>query len=290
MWAVVGAPLDSAGAVGAETAAPAALRAAGIVETLGAVDAGDIEARIHDTTRDPGSGVIGLADHTAAAHELGAKTAAALEAGLTPLVLGGDCSILLGIYCGLALVGRGAGLWLVDGHADFYDGHGSPTGEAADMELSALTGHGPPELAVGGPVLDSARVIVLGHRRAELSPDVADELARIPDGIATLDATAIAVGGAGEAGRSSERRLSAAGEAWLHIDLDVLDEAVFPAVSYPQPEGLDWESLAALLGPLIESSALVGASIADLNPGLDPDGRYAREVVQRVGPMLAARG
>jgi arginase len=45
-------------------------------------------------------------------------------------------------------------------------------------------------------------------------------------------------------------RLGAAGPFWLHLDVDVLDEAVFPATAYPQPDGLDWGDLAALLAAL----------------------------------------
>jgi arginase len=286
-WTIVGAPLDSAGMTDAEARAPAALRAAGLVEALGSADAGDIAARIGDRERDAESGVIGLADHRVAAAELGSLTAGVLRSGRLPLVIGGDCSLLLGVYAGLAQAGREPGLWLIDGHPDFYDGHGSPTGEVADMEMSALTGHGPAELLEAAAPLDPAAVVVLGHRRPELGPDVADELARVPPEMATLDATAVAERGADEVGRWAESRLAGGGEAWLHVDLDVLDAGVFPAVSYPQPEGLDWEALMALLEPLAHSPALIGASIADLNPERDPDGRYAREVVERLAPLLA---
>src|SRR5262245_55938359 len=63
-----------------------------------------------------------------------------LAAGDRPLILGGDCTLLLGVF---SAVPHGTGLWFVDGHADFFDGESSPTGEAADMDLAILTGHGP---------------------------------------------------------------------------------------------------------------------------------------------------
>jgi arginase len=75
--------------------------------------------------------------------------------------------------------------------------------------------------------------------------------------------------------------------AWLHIDLDALDAAVFPAVSYPQPLGLDWDSLRALANPLAAADTLVGISVADLDPDRDPGGEHAARVVGLLGELLA---
>jgi len=85
-------------------------------------------------------------------------------------------------------------LWLVDGHADFYDGETSPTGEAADMELAILTGRtdvGGFAALAGVPLLmEPAHTVVLGHRPPSLHPDVALELARVPGAIGLVDADA----------------------------------------------------------------------------------------------------
>jgi arginase len=67
---------------------------------------------------------------------------------------------------------------------------------------------------------------------------------------------------------------------WLHLDVDVLDEAVFPATDYLQPGGLDWDELAALLGPLSASTNLVGASLACYNPDKDPGLVQGRRLVE----------
>ena len=80
--------------------------------------------------------------------------------------------------------------------------------------------------------------------------------------------------------------LSGSGSAWLHLDLDALDEAALPAVSYPQPDGLDWDSLVAIARPLLASQALVGISVADFNPDLDEEGVYARRVVQALAEIV----
>jgi arginase family enzyme len=274
---VIDAPLDCSGEGRGEERAPAALRAAGLVGRLGARDAGEADARIRETRLDPDSGVIGAAEVRRASTAIASRVREVLEARERPLVLGGDCTLLLGVF--QALPG-GSGLWFVDGHADFFDGESSPTGEAADMDLAILTGHGPPGLLDReGPLVEPAAVVLLGHRPAELHPDVARENDRIDPAIRALTAPEVRERGAARAGADAAAWL-AERPAWLHLDLDVLDEAVLPAVSYPQPLGLDWDELVALVRPLVAAPKLLGVSVADLNPDRDPDGTHAARIVE----------
>jgi arginase len=53
-----------------------------------------------------------------------------------------------------------------------------------------------------------------------------------------------------------------------------------PAVSYPQPLGLDWDELVALARPLVAMPNLLGISVADFNPDRDGDDLYAARVVE----------
>jgi len=274
--AVVDAPIDCSGARRGEERAPAALRAAGLVERLQARDAGEAGARIRETRRDPATGVVGANDVRRASMRIASRVREVLDARERPLVLGGDCTLLLGVFQALP---RGSGLWFVDGHADFFDGETSPTGEAADMELAILTGHGPPALLEGGePLLDPAAVVLLGHRPAELHPDVARENARLDPAIHALTALEVQERGAARVGSDAVARLGGR-PAWLHLDLDVLDEGVMPAVTYPQPIGLDWDDLLGLVRPLVVAPTLLGVSVADFNPDRDPDGAHAARVV-----------
>jgi arginase len=285
--AILDAPLDCSGAGRAEEDAPAALRAAGLGVRLGARDAGEADARIRDTRRDPETGVIGAAEIRRASAAIGARVRELLDAGELPLVVGGDCTLLLGVF--QALPG-GSGLWFVDGHADFYDGESSPTGEAADMDLAILTGHGPPGLLEGdGPLVDPAGVVLLGHRPDELHPDVAEENARLDPAIHALTAPAVRERGAARVGSEAAARL-AQRSAWLHLDLDVLDEAALPAVSYPQALGLDWDELVALARPLVAAPNLLGVSVADFNPDRDPDGTHAGRIVEALASLLLLSG
>ncbi len=289
MLSILGAPLDSSGSDRGEARAPDALRRAGLLERLGARDLGDVVSGLAEPSRDPDSGVIGFAELREASLALADAIAASLDRGERPLVLGGDCCLLLGVFGGLRSAGREAGLWFVDGHCDFYPSHASPSGEAADMELAMLTGNGPPGLVdlIGAPPLvPPERVMILGHRRGQDDEDVAEELGYLPAAIWHLDAQSIEERDAGAVGRDCEARLAASGPAWLHLDLDVLDERVLPAVTYPQPKGLSWESFIELVRPLSASPTLVGISVADLEPDRDPEGAYAARVVEALVESL----
>jgi arginase family enzyme len=288
-WTVIGAPLNSSARPGGEELAPAALRRAGLLERLGAEDDGDIAARVRPAERDAASGVLGLPGLLAAGDELCDRVDAVLASGRRPLVVGGDCSLLLGVGFALRRRFERPGLWFVDGHTDTYDGASSPTGEAADMELGALTGHGPAELAPGaldGPVIAPERVVVLGHRHPDDAEDTI-ELELVDRDIVRVDGRALRERGAAWTGRDAEQRVGDATDgAWLHLDLDVLDREELPAVSYPQAGGLSWDELHELVKPLAASRHLIGASVADLNSDLDPDGRYAARVVELLAGAL----
>ena len=87
--------------------------------------------------------------------------------------------------------------------------------------------------------------------------------------------------GSGAAGQRAADWLAGTGQgAWLHLDLDVLDPASMPAVTYPQSGGLDWEQLAEVMAVLAGSPRLLGVSVADFRPDLDPAGEFATRVVQ----------
>ena len=265
-WTLLGAPLDSSGAGRGEERAPAALRAAGLAQRTGARDAGDIAGPLRPAERDPGTGILAAGALREAAAALERAVSEVLEAGDRPLVAGGDCSLLPG-----ALAGAGPrALWFVDGHADYWDGASSPTGEAADMDLA---------MVVEAGTVEAEDIVLLGHRPPESDEDVAAELERMPTELARVSAPAIRAAGPEETGRDWAARLGTRGPAWLHLDLDVLDFEAMPAVTYPQPHGLNWAELETLLAPLAGHPALVGLSVADLEPDLDPAGEYAGRTV-----------
>lgn len=289
-WFLLGAPWDSSGAGRGEAFAPAALRSAGLARAL-RHDCGDAATAVADTRRDPETGVRALDDTIAAAHALAATLRDAWPAHpqRRPLVIGGDCSLLLGVFAHLRPNVGDVGVWFVDGHPDYVDARDSETGETADLELAVLTGEGPPSLVgLGGavPMVQSRHVALIGHRTGDLDPASAAELARVPADVVTIDAPSLIHDprSAGDQAASWADRLKL--PMWLHVDVDVLDPTDMPAVTYPRIGGPDLDQLAAVLAPLSASARLVGVSVADFRPDLDPDGRHAARLVDLLDRIL----
>lgn len=282
-WTVVGAPIDCAGRSEGEERAPAAFRAARIADRVGAEDAGDACQPITDPSRDPASGVIGYGQIRIASASIAKEVADVLAAGRRPLVLGGDCTLLPGALAGARQRCERLALAFVDGHLDCYDGHTSPTGECADMDLAIVTG-GAPGLTEGFgpglPIVEPADVAVLGYRddSGAGEPGVGAEVELVDDRIERHTALQLRHGDPGRIASSVAQRLADAGAVWLHFDVDALDEAALPAVSYPQPDGLSWQEAETVVKTLSGLPELVGVSVADLNSDRDPDGAYAERI------------
>ena len=284
-WTTIGVPIDSVGRRGGTEHAPRALRDAGVVEGLGARDHGDLDVRIRDERRDGATGVVGIADVLAMTVAVRAAVREVVASGERPFILGGCCSLLPGAMAGVRDVSGPLGVANVDGHVDVYDGVSSPTGEAADMPVGVALGRAPESwvAAAGGPSTDAAKVFALGARDEEESADIAplleDELAQL----VVLAPPELRSKGPGAAGQESAESLAdRAGRFWLHLDVDVLDEAAMPATDYLMPAGLEWDELAELLAPLGASPALAGVSLACLNPEKDADGRSVERTARLV--------
>jgi arginase len=285
-FTTLGAPIDSVGLGRAELhgteLSPAALRAAGLGR-LGWADAGDLDVRIPDHERDPETGLIGLAGVLATTSTIRTATAELVRYGHRPFLVGGCCTLLPGALAGARDVLGPVGLVYVDGHLDFYDGRTSPTGEAADMPIAVVLADGPDpwvERVAPAPVATPAAIAILGYRDADELDDVREVLARHrAAGLFDADAATIKRDGpAAIAGRALDHVRRAAAPIWLHVDLDVLDQAVFPATDYLLPGGLDWDELVGLLGPLVAAD-LAGMSISCYNPEKDPGGSAGRAII-----------
>jgi arginase len=61
--------------------------------------------------------------------------------------------------------------------------------------------------------------------------------------------------------------------------VDVLDDAIMPAVDYRLPDGLGWDELTAVLRAAVASDRAVGLDVTIFNPTLDPDGQVASALV-----------
>lgn len=275
-WALLGAPLDSSATNRGEEQAPSALRSAGLVDGLRIDDRGDVHAPLTDTNRDTSTSIIAYSQLRLACEQLRDRVREVLADGFRPLIIGGDCSILVGALAGIRLSNARVGLAFVDGDLDCLDGSTSSTGECADMDLAIAYGHGATglvDLAGDPPTVSPSDVIAIGYRVSDgLEESLIDERVR------KFGAEELRRRGPVVTAMDIAEWVRRVGVYWVHLDVDVLDENVFPAVTYRQTGGLDWEELGALLVPLVSQRGLIGLSVADLVPPLDPTGVYTRRL------------
>ena len=192
--------------------------------------------------------------------------------------MAGGCSAIApgavaGARDGLA-PGESLGLIYVSGHMDLYDGDTSPDGHGDDMALTTLLGRGP--RAWGALLGDAApvkpeNVAMVGFRDREEAEQLG---ALMPEDfqphLAAFDLEYIRSHGAAATARAALGRVAGPGARfWLHLDVDVFDELVFPAANHQMPGGLDWDDAGTLLRPLITAPALIGLSLSGYNPEKD---------------------
>jgi len=293
---VIGVPFNSAGTTNGVARAPAALRGAGLVDAIrrAGIDVADrSDVRLGATTaeRDPVSHVIAPAALGAMIRGVRSRVAESLARGAFPLVLGGDCPILLGCLAALLARESSAGLVFVDGHEDAWPPERSPSGEAADMELGFILGLTdrdlPRDLRISIPRLRFDDVVVLGPRdQTELRAAGVDTLQGRLMYRTSAEVAANPVAAATEA----VARMAESSAWWFHLDLDVLATTSLSAVDYPQPAGLDWDALGQLSAAALGDPGVAGWDITIYNPDLDRDGSGAERITAFIVEALLQAG
>jgi arginase len=160
------------------------------------------------------------------------------------------------------------------------------------MDLALATGRGPgivAQLDDEGPLVQDDDVVAFGRRDAEEAEAAGSQ--RIEGtGIAVLDLAIVRARGAEVAARDALARVgrSELDGFWVHVDCDVLDDAVMPAVDYRLPGGLSWDELETVLRMAVESGRATGLEITIFNPALDTDGSITRALVDSLVRALGA--
>ena len=258
--------------------APQALMKAGLAQALATDEVISLERPTYQFEAQPGTRIRNGVSIRAFSLQLSEQVADILRRDRFPVVIGGDCSVLLGGLYGARLAG-GRGLVHIDGHSDFYHPANYDTakrlGAVAGMDLALASGRGEDLLTawpqVGKPLADDADIVQIGERDGHLTGTGITQWTvqrTLKDGI---DVTARAV-----LARLASRALD---KVWVHVDLDVLDDSVMPAVDSPGSPGFDYAQLSALIAALCASGRVAGADFAIYDPERDPDVRYARPLV-----------
>jgi len=269
--------------------APQALMQAGLAITLRPVDSYFLPRPRYEFDAQPGTRIRNGQSIRDFSVDLAAYVAHEIVLGQFPVVIGGDCSVLLGCLYGSRLAG-GRGVVHIDGHSDFFHPGNYDTkarlGSAAGMDLALVSGRGEAILTewpeISGPLARDEEILQMGERDAERPDfrkyygDILDTKITqwtvqrmLRDGIEPTVREALSI--------LEQRKLD---KVWLHIDLDVLDEKVMPAVDSPGKPGLDFQQLSSLVNVFCASRRIVGADFAIYDPGRDPQRRYARPLVE----------
>jgi arginase len=267
--------------------APGALRDHRLIDRLKARDAGCLTPPRYDPGDwRPGDGVAHAGDIARYSVQLADRIGAIIAAGEFPLILGGDCSVLLGAAVMTGRLDGRYGLVFVDGHSDFrHPGNASYVGAAAGEDLALVTGRGQPDLTgIEGrrPYFRDIDVAVLGIR-----PQDEYRIELQAAGIAHRAVPELRSDGAARSAQWARQVLQDCDGYWVHIDVDVLDPAVMPAVDAPDPGGIAYAELELLLAGLVNTSRCLGMELTVFDPDYDPDGQYAAELVELLVTGLA---
>lgn len=263
-----------------------AIRATGLPKRLGVQDMGRVLAPPYSPEAEPVTGYRNGLALAAYSRDLANRLSPILESKKFAIVLGGDCSVLLGAGLSLREHGR-YGLAFIDGHDDFspprdpskYEGLNT----AAGRDLALVTGTGPKQLIdIDGqrPYFRVEDVVQIGVSRTHEDREFFQVEKFDQSGILTLDIDAIRSRGAERISQDARRYLDTpkTDGFWIHLDADVLDTSIMPAVDSPNPRGMSFEQLEVVLSQLLASPKAVGMELTIFDPSLDPDGHLAKQL------------
>ena len=271
---------------------PEALKSAGLMKKLKSEYAGRVLPLPYNPQRDKSTLLLNPDTIRAFSLQLAEKVISVLDKKQFPIVLGGDCSILIGNILALKQMGSSSGsnrygLFFIDGHADFYQAEASLTGEVADMDLAIVSGRGQDILTdIEGlkPLVLDQDVVVFGYRDGDQaasygSQDVCETNMHVFD-LEKVHTLGITHAASLAIEKMMNNKLAG---FWIHLDVDVLDNAIMPAVDYRlDGGGLSFSDLSELLKIILGSGCAVGMDITIFNPLLDGDGSIARRFVSSI--------
>jgi arginase len=274
--------------------APDALRAAGLIDRLIAAglsvtNRGDVVTEVFavdhaNPTRRNFPAVLRVARQVADA------VAGVVAEGAVPLVLGGDCTVTIGVVAGVGRVRPDAGLFYFDGDADLATPESTSSGildamgiahliGLTDNELSNLDGH--------RPLLAPGRLVLFGVDETDVESFREKVLREQPD-LWFYPDHAVRRDPAGSA-RAAIGRLSTGGGVVLHFDVDAVDSGDLPLANYPHyGTGVTLDAAAQALAVAAAAPDLAAIVLTEVNPTHDPGGRLLRRYADAVGGALVA--
>lgn len=291
--ALIGAPSSAAAfGLGSEKA-PAALRAAGLVEKLQSIgyevsDFGDCAPRLF-ADDDEHQRARNLVEIVASLNDLKPRAELAIKSGALVLVLGGDCTQIVAMLTGARRYYKHISLLWFDRHADLNTPASTPSGRLDGMALAAIIGRGSPELVRfwgEPPLVREPDTLIYGLEQVD--PAEQEFLTRSP--MRHTYAVDIQGRGAASGAQNALSQLHAdTREFMLHLDTDVIAQEEFSASNVPGSGGLHFGEVKDSLMEFAKHKNLLALDIAQYNPEKDSDGSGARKILDLLVEALAAR-
>ncbi len=287
---VIGVPLDLGASRRGVDMGPSAVRVAGLearLEALGhhVVDGGNIKVEIAETQKPGEANAHYLKQITETCTRTADAVLKTLEAGETPLVLGGDHSIAAGTVSGVSEYyhhqKQKLGLIWIDAHSDINTPETSPSGNVHGMPLAALLGlwTGPlgaiyehsPKVAPENTVIIGVRDIDAAERENIRRAGVT-EVYTMRDiderGMRTVMEEALRTAGRGTAGYH------------VSLDMDWIDPEDAPGVGTPVRGGATYREAHLAMEIIADHGRMVSMEIVEVNPVIDEHNRTADLAVE----------
>ena len=293
---LIGVPSSAGAHWPGQEKAPGALRGAGLVEGLesagcAVVDRGDM-VPVRFRPDGVGRGPHNLAAVVEVAEGVADRVEPAVRGGEVPLVIGGDCTIELGVLSGFLRAGEDPALLYLDGGLDLRTPADNPTGILDSMGVAHMIGEpgaaeGLARIGPRFPLMPDDRIVYFGHEPIvgePLEEGVADRR-----GMSRYQAARVREDPTGVAAEALGDLASRAGRFVVHFDVDVIDFFDFSVADVPQHNaGLTFRETMSSLDVFVGSSGFAGIVITEFNPDhADERGELAATFVRALVSVLA---
>jgi arginase len=292
----IGVPSSAGAHWPGQEKAPGVLRGAGLVGRLesagcAVVDHGEVPRfRYRPDSGHPQN----LAAVIEVARSVAERVEGALRDGEIPLVVGGDCTIELGVLCGFLRAGEDPALLYLDGGLDLRTPTDNPTGILDSMGVAHMIGEpgAAEELARIGPrfpLMPDDRIVYFGYEPLVGESSEAEIAER--RGMARYPAERVRSGPKEAATEALHDLASRAERFVVHFDVDVIDFVDFPIADVPQHNaGLTFRDAMTCLDAFAASPSFGGLVVTEFNPDhADEEGELAGVFVRKVAEVLAGK-
>ncbi|GAB3796019.1 arginase [Virgibacillus kimchii] len=292
---IIGVPMDLGQSRRGVDMGPSAIRYAGAIERLQALnyniyDLGDIAInRPAVSNPNDGTNLKNLEQVIEANEKLAEMVDREMAKKRFPLVLGGDHSIAIGSLAGISTYYGNLGVIWYDAHGDLNSSETSPSGNIHGMPLAASLGIGHEKLTNlygDAPKIKPENIVIVGAR--SLDPGER-ELIR-DKGIKVYTMHEIDRMGMPKVMEETIQYLKGRTDGvHLSLDLDGLDPSEAPGVGTPVIGGITYRESHLAMEMLAEADILSSAEFVEVNPILDEKNKTATVAVALMGSLFGEK-